>query len=302
MESPKSYPLVSIVITCFNYGKYLRRCVDSALQQSYLNLEIIVVDDGSTDDTEQVIIPYLDDPKITYIRQQNRGQAVAKNVGINQSCGDFIAFLDADDLWCPEKITKQMAYFEDKDVGVVYCRAMYLDENNDELDYEMNGTYLKPQQGMVTKWLLFDNFVQFSSTVVRKDCFAVFKGFDESLKMGIDWDLWLRISTMYKFGFVDDRLFYYRMGHPGQMSKNSTERQKCSDRIIDKFLTNFPNFVTTVETDKMYAYTYCNRGSYFRNIDKKQSYQLYFKAIAISPFWIPAYKGLLKNILCLNEN
>lgn len=298
MESlPNKMPLVSVVVTCFNYGKYLRQSIDSVLGQTYPHLEIIVVNDGSTDNTEEVISEYLGDPRIIYISQENSGQTVAKNVGVRQSRGDFVAFLDADDLWCLDKLEKQMILFDDRGVGVVYCRAKYLDENSDMFEYDMTSLYLQPRRGMVTDWLFFDNFVQFSSTVVRRECLERFGLFDVSLKMGIDWDLWLRVSTAYRFDFVDERLFYYRMGHSGQMSKNLEERQRCSDRIMSSFLERFPGVVSEATVRKAISVTCCNRGDYLRQIDRSRSYHYFFKALKYNLAELGAYKGLLKNLL-----
>lgn len=290
-------PKVSVVITCYNYGRYLSGAIESILGQTYKDLEIILIDDGSTDNTEQVASQYANHSRLTYIRQNNAGQSNAKNTGIKQSSGEFIAFLDADDRWCPEKLAKQMVRFEDKNVGVVYCRAKYLNEDDEEILFEMTGSYLQPRQGKVTDWLFFDNFVQFSSSVVRKDCLDKFGVFDETLKMGIDWDLWLRISTAYSFDFVDEQLFYYRVGHSGQMSKNLETRQECSGRIMERFLAHYPGAVEVKTVEKATYYTYCNRGEYFRFIDKKKSTQFFLKAIRTLPFNKDAYKGLVKNLI-----
>ena len=289
--------MISVVITCYNYGKYIVNCIKSVLDQTYKNYEIVVVDDGSTDNTADAMKGFSSLPNLKYIWQSNSGQAHAKNVGIMNSSGDFIAFLDADDRWCPEKLALQMKCFDGPDVGVVYCRAKYLDENDHEFAYEMADYYLQPRRGKVTNWLLFDNFAQFSSTVVRKECLDRFGTFDESLKMGIDWDLWLRISTAYKFDYVDDQLFYYRMGHSGQMSKNLEERQRCSDRILERFIDAYPDSVSHSIVRKVNAYTCCNRGEYYRLLDWKKSNLYYLEAIRNYPEGIRAYKGLVKNIL-----
>jgi glycosyltransferase involved in cell wall biosynthesis len=290
-------PLVSVVVTCFNYGRYLGRCLDSALRQSYPHLEVVVVDDGSTDDTEQVMDAYRGDPRLSCLRQENRGQAVAKNAGIRRSHGEFVAFLDADDLWCADKLEKQMILFDDQEVGVVYCRARYLDQDDHPIEYEMTGRYLQPQRGQVTEWLFYDNFVQFSGAVVRRECLERFGVFDESLSMGIDWDLWLRISSAYRFDFVDERLFYYRMGHAGQMSRNQEERQRCSDRIVSNFLERFPGLVPQETVRRALSVTCCHRGEYLRRIDRYRSYRYFFKALRHNPAELGAYKGLIKNLL-----
>jgi glycosyltransferase involved in cell wall biosynthesis len=290
-------PLISVVVTCYNYGRYLKGCLDSILAQTYRNYEIVIVDDGSTDNTAEVIRPFTELPNLRYIHQGNAGQSRAKNVGINNSTGDFIAFLDADDRWCPEKLEKQMTCFDNPEVGVVYCRARYLDEDSLGFDYDMTAEYLQPRRGKVTEWLIFDNFIQFSSTVVRKKCFDEFGAFDETLKMGIDWDLWLRISTGCEFDFVDDRLFYYRMGHSGQMSKNLEERLRCADRIMKKFLETHPGLVTTRTIRKANAVTCCGRGEYYRPIDRKKSTLYFLNAIRNNPSEMGAYKGLIKNVI-----
>jgi hypothetical protein len=115
--------------------------------------------------------------------------------------------------------------------------------------------------------------------------------------MGIDWDLWLRISTSYKFDYVDDRLFYYRMGHSGQMSRNVEERQRCSDRIMENFIDKYPGVLSPSTIKKAYAITYYSRGEYYRNIDRHKSYKYFANAIKRNPVEIGAYKGLIKNIL-----
>ncbi len=292
-----SASLVSVIITCYNYGKYLAQCVESVLSQSYRDLEIIIVNDGSTDNTDEVIANYLSDPRIRSIKQANAGQANAKNTGILNANGAFLAFLDADDRWLPDKLEKQLACFDNPDVGVVYCRARYLDEESNEFDYDMMAEYLQPRRGRVSEWLVFDNFIQFSSSVVKKQCFEKFGAFDETLKMGIDWDLWLRLSTVYEFDYVDERLIFYRMGHSGQMSKNMEERFRCADRIIKNFLDEHRGMVSAWTIKRVNAVTCCGRGEYYRPINWKKSTMFFFDAIMNNPAEIGAYKGLLKNFI-----
>jgi glycosyltransferase involved in cell wall biosynthesis len=292
---------VSVVVTCYNYGQYLGGAIDSVLNQTYKNIEIVLVNDGSTDNSEFIASKYFDESRFVYISQENSGQANAKNTGIKASTGVFIAFLDADDRWCPEKLEKQMACFKNAVVGVVYCRAKYLDEDDREINYEMTNLHLQPRRGKITDYLLVDNFIQFSSSVVRKECLDEFGLFDEALRMGIDWDLWLRISTAYSFDFVDERLFYYRMGHSGQMSKNIEVRQQCSDRIVARFLMDYPNAVRPEVLRKAAYQTFCNRGEHFRFVDKKKSYSFFFKAIQTAPLNTAAYKGIVKNFINYNS-
>lgn len=293
--------LVSVVVTCYNYGRYLSGCLDSVLAQTYRNLEIVLVNDGSTDDTDAVVDPYMSLPNFRYIKQKNAGQANAKNTGIRHCDGDFIAFLDADDRWLPEKIARQIALFRDPEVGVVYCLAGYLDEESRSVQYRMQSEYLQPRRGRVTDWLVYDNFVQFSSTVVRRECLDKFGSFDESLTMGIDWDLWLRISTSYRFDYVPEELFRYRIGHSGQMSKNLAERHRCSDLIMKHFLERYPGAVSEAVVRKAASLSCCNRGEYYRQTDRLRSLGYFLKALSYNVAEMRAYKGLVKNVLFLKK-
>jgi len=297
MSSQQKNPRVSVVITCYNYGRYLAQCLESVLSQTYADYEIIFVNDGSTDDTDEVISMFLSDSRIQYICQKNMGQAKAKNVGIKHSSGQFIAFLDADDFWHPTKLEKQLLLFSDKKVGVVYSRAQYVGESGKHVNSKPSRRYLKPRSGFVYRSLLFDNFVPFSSSVVRKEVLEKCGTFDESLSMGIDWDLWLRVSSQYQFRFVNEAMLFYRVGHSGQMSQNIEERQRCSDRIMTNFIEKNRPLLKPRWIRKAWAYTFVNRGFYFRNRDLLLSSKYYYDSIKNNCFQLVAYSGLLKNAL-----
>lgn len=290
-------PQVSVVVTCYNYGKFVAECLDSLQKQTFSDFEVIIVDDGSTDNSAEQIHPYLQDCRFCYIEQSNGGQANAKNRGIKESTAEFIAFLDADDLWKKDKLEKQIQLFNNPDVGVVYSRAQLIDAHGKPLEYNFNGKYLTPRSGKVSQWLFLDNFIWFSSSIVRRECFKKFGKFDESLKMGIDWDLWLRISTGYDFDFVNEPLLAYRVGHSGQMSKNIETRQQCSDWIMDCFLKSYPGVIDKKTVREAYFSTYCSRGNFFRKNSRLTSYRFFIKAIAMKPVNKEAYKGLIKNII-----
>ena len=287
-------PKVSIVVSCYNYGEFIPQCLESIKRQTFSDFEAVVVNDGSTDNSEEQIKPYLNDNRFKYINQKNGGQAKAKNVGLARTKGNYIAFLDADDLWEKEKLEKQIPLFSSKKVGVVYSEARYIDSLGHDLNLKLSGKYLQPKRGYVTDFLIIDNFIPFSSSIVRRDCFDRFGAFDETLKMGIDWDLWLRISTQYKFDFVDQPLLFYRVGHAGQMSKNVEERQRCSDRIMQSFIQRYPNHAKKKFLRQAWAYTYINRGFYHmdKNIGTALSY--YCRAFLMWPFSLRPMIGVLK--------
>jgi len=267
------------------------------LKQTFQDLEIIIINDGSTDNTDEVIGHYLRQPKIKYIKQNNFGQANAKNRGIKNTSGSLIAFLDADDVWEKDKLEKQIPLFDNENVGVVYSRARYIDEVGREIPFKRESRYLKPRSGFVTKFLLLDNFVPFSSSIVRKECIDRAGLFDESIVMGIDWDLWLRISVSYQFDYVNEPLLVYRLGHTGQMSKNVEMRILCADRIMAKFLTSNRSIIDPWFLRRVLNYNYINRGEFYRSSDISLSTRFFLKAIKQWPLSVDSYKGLTKNII-----
>lgn len=296
VRSTIEVPAVSVIVTCYNYGRFLGRCIESVLRQTFRDLELIIVNDGSTDNTEDIALLYIKDPRVRYIKQDNAGQTRAKNNGIKASCGKFVAFLDADDFWDPTKLEKQLPMFKDPDVGVVYSRVMFIDEEGNPLHAHIASRYLQPRHGCVTHYLLFDNFIPFSSAVVRREVFDKVGMFDETLTMGIDWDLWLRTSLHYTFAYVDEPLLYYRVGHDGQMSKNVGKRHEASDEIFNRFILNNSDKIDPITIRRVYHYTFVNRGNHFRtknNLAKSTGY--FLKAFVQWPFSIVPFTFLLKN-------
>src|SRR5262245_37218096 len=193
-------PTVSIVIATRNYGRYLAGALQSVLDQTWHDLEVIVIDDGSTDDTPEVIRPFLVDPRVRTQQTDGLGQSRAKNLGIQLSRAPFIAFLDGDDEWLPTKLERQLPLFENRAVGVVYSRRTLMDEGGRELPTP-NGTFAR---GRVYDDLLAQNFVCFSSVVVRRQVFESVGMFDPDLPLSIDYDLWLRVAGHYEFDFVNE--------------------------------------------------------------------------------------------------
>jgi glycosyltransferase involved in cell wall biosynthesis len=291
-------PEVSVVITCYNYGGYVADCIDSVLGQSYSNYEVVIVNDGSTDNSEYEINRFLADSRIVYVKQKNAGQAKALNVGIEKARGRFVAFLDADDLWEKTKLEKQIPLFMNAGVGVVYSRASFIDQQGRPVKFQLNPKRFEPRANLVTEYLITENFVPFCSSVVRKECLEDVGWIDESLTTGTDWDLWLRISTRYKFAYVNEPLAFYRM-HPTQMSRNTEEMQKSADKIMANFLKRHPGAASRRAIRRAKAYTYCNRAEVFRASNRRKAWRFYFKAIKENPFDGSAYRGLIGSALAM---
>jgi glycosyltransferase involved in cell wall biosynthesis len=288
---------VSVVITCFNYGRFLHECLQSVLAQTYRDFEVVVVDDGSTDDTPQVVQPFLVDPRVRYHRQPNKGQAAAKNAGIRLSEGVLVAFLDADDRWAPAKLSLQVPLFANPAVGVVYSEVNFIDEQGRPLPFDGPVGYWVYRRGQVMKWLAFDNFVPFSSSVVRRTLLETHGAFDEHLRMGIDWDLWLRLSHVTAFDFVPERLLDYRTGHADQMSRNWDGRVAGADVVFRRFLAQYPEALTASELKRVAFYNACLRAEGYRRSNLGRSTALLWKALRLTPLSPDPYLGLLRNAL-----
>jgi glycosyltransferase involved in cell wall biosynthesis len=221
-------PRVSVIVATYNYGRFLAGALDSALRQTLPDFELFVIDDGSTDGTEAVAAPYLADRRVQYHRTDHLGQPGAKNTGIRLSTAPLIAFLDADDAWLPTKLERQVALFErDPAVGVTYTRRRVMDEEGHELEHREPPLY----RGDVLAALLRDNFVCFSSCMVRRGVFEDVGLFDEKLPLAIDYDLWLRVARRYRFDYVDEPLVRYRVGH-GNLSSRVEERLRTALAIV----------------------------------------------------------------------
>jgi glycosyltransferase involved in cell wall biosynthesis len=204
---------ISVIIPTYNYASYVREAIDSALEQSYPALEIIVVDDGSTDATAQVLSVYGD--RIRVLRQKNQGVAAARNAGIAAARGDYLAFLDSDDIWKPRKLELQIARFDaDPDLGLVRCGAETFGEAGHTPE-----VWRKGKEGWVAPDILrLDpelTVAAGSGLMLPKRVAEEVGGFDHRLRVSEDWDLCYRIATRYRVGYVAEVLLRYRLHGTG---------------------------------------------------------------------------------------
>jgi len=201
---------ITAVVPTYNFGRFLPACLESILQQTLAPAEIIVVDDGSTDNTRAAVVPYLADPRVRYIRIEHRGGSAARNTAIAAAHGDIIALLDADDLWREQKLELQVPLFQDPRVGVVYSGVQRFDA--DGLCGERTVSRLSPNDFL---WAMMeDKFVANSIALVRRECYRRVGGYDERFSQSEDYHLWLRIAACgFKFDCVDQPLTMIRVGH-----------------------------------------------------------------------------------------
>ena len=204
---------VSVIIPTYNYARFLREAIDSALAQTRPALEVIVVDDGSTDGTRELLAEY--GGRIRVLSQQNQGVAAARNAGIGAANGEYLAFLDSDDAWYPRKLELQMLRFEQEPhLGLVHCGAERIDAEGRTLDTTTGG-----MEGDVAEAMLrLDREVimpQGSSIVVPKRIAMDLGGFDVRLPPSEDWDFCYRVVSRYSIGYVPVALVRYRLHGSG---------------------------------------------------------------------------------------
>ena len=201
---------VSVVIPTYNYGKFIAEAIESLLSQTVLPGEIVVVDDGSADNTGAVVKWFGD--RVRYVRQENRGVSEARNRGVAETTGELVAFLDADDTWEPTKLEKQVERFAaDGEIGLVHCGMREFDsETGETLEMHLDGG----EDDVAENLLMWDGPVVVGpggTIMVSRKAFEEAGGFDPRLKCGEDWDLCYRIARRYKVGFVPEPLVNYRI-------------------------------------------------------------------------------------------
>jgi len=230
---------VSVIIPTYNCVKYVAKAINSVLEQTYKDYEIVIVDDGSSDDTKKVIEPYLIQNNVRYIYQENRGLAAARNTAIRNSKGKYIALLDADDYWSPIKLEKQVSVFEMKpEVEFIHSNMYLFDEHKESRaqKYSMNIDYNKLTPKALFKKILFweaDVFV--TTAIIKKTVFDKIGYFDENLSyLGCeDREFWLRLVQKCKTFFLNDYLAYY-MVRSNSMTKDKNKMQRAREYVIEK--------------------------------------------------------------------
>ncbi|NIV30518.1 MAG: glycosyltransferase [Anaerolineae bacterium] len=233
MPARDSLARVSVIIPTYNRSKLLRVALESVLAQTYPNVEIIVVDDGSTDDTATLMEEYAE--RVIYLRQANQDVAAARNTGIRAASGEYLTFLDDDDMILPTKVERQMQVLTSQSrVGLVHCRFYHIDEGGNRF------SRIGPlPAGAVLKELLCRNFIWVGAPLIRRQCLERVGLFDEDIPaICADWDMWLRIAQAgYPFACVQEPLGAYRVQR-GSMLANVAELEQAILAIFDKVFAN----------------------------------------------------------------
>lgn len=222
-------PVVSVIIPTYNSARYLAEAVDSVLAQTFTDLEVLVIDDGSTDETTSVISGYR--TPVRYIRQENGGVSVARNRGIQESRGRFVAFLDADDTWYPSKLEHQLKALQ----GQSECRLCY--SAFTVVDSSLRTLFVNRSNrrgSALEDLLLRGNIVGSICTVLmERSLYELSGGFDSALSQCADWDMWIRLAQHTEFLYIDAPLVTYRY-HDNMMSRDARLLENDSIRVLNK--------------------------------------------------------------------
>ncbi|WP_319423430.1 glycosyltransferase family 2 protein [Pleurocapsa sp. FMAR1] len=273
-------PQVTIVIPAYNSLSYLPATLESVFQQTFTDFEVIVVNDGSTDETEKYVSS-LNDPRLKLINQTNQGLSGARNTGITNAQGEYIAFLDADDLWKPTKLAKQVRCLEERsEVGLVYTWTALADQN-----CKPTGRLIvSDAEGDVSEQLLTElNFIGCGSTpLIRQECFEMVGLFDVELAATEDWDMWLRIATSYHFAVIKEPLVFYR-ANPTSLSKSHLLMWEFSCKVIEKAFQSIPNNLLNLKSQTYSSLYFYLSWLAIRNGDYEQANCFQKQAIAYAP-------------------
>jgi len=236
----KIKPKVSVIVPTFNSVKYIGKCVDSILSQDYGNIEIVIVDDGSVDNTEEFIKnEYRNSTSIKYIYKKNGGVSSARNVGINFCEGELIAFLDADDVYVESKISCQVRHFaENVECMMVYSDMFIFDERSLIHSSYHDKIGVNCPSGFIFNDLLLHHLVWTGTVMLKKSVLDDVGLFDESLKTAEDYDLWLRIAAKHRVDYIPKILSGYRRGHCSLTTDKNSKNKKYTKPDTVKVIEN----------------------------------------------------------------
>lgn len=269
---------ISVIIPTYNYGCFIADAIRSVVVQTHAPAEIIVVDDGSTDDTAAVVRQFSDNVK--YIHQENDGVCAARNRGVAASTGDLIAFLDADDTWEPTNLEKQSARFAaDESIGLVHCGMREFDNATGKtIRLYLDGG----EEGVADNLLIWEGpaIAGPGTVIVSRKAFDEVGGFDTKMKVGEDWDFCYRVARKFKVGFVAEPLVNYR-SHDAAAHRNVHEMERGMSLFYEKAFAD-----PTVAHLRRRAYGNFHRvmaGSYFHTGDYGKFMSHLLKSIWMRP-------------------
>lgn len=281
---------VSVIIPTYNRADFLERSIRSVLAQSYGNLELIVVDDGSTDHTKEVV-DALDDPRVRYMgHERNRGAAAARNTGLEQASGRYIAFQDSDDEWLPGKLGRQVEVLEraDHKAGMVHTGFSRVRGR------ENRPTGWLPKRlrsGDIAGHILRGNFIGTPTALVRRECFEKAGLFDTRLNQLEDWEMWIRIAQFYSVAYIDQPLVVTH-DLPDSLSADLDTLISAHEYILDKHRNLFAEDRKILAAERYWiGNLLCRAGKMQRGRES------FFRALKKDPLNIKCVAGILFSLM-----
>jgi glycosyltransferase involved in cell wall biosynthesis len=271
-------PKVSVIIPTYNRVEYIARAIDSVLNQTYQDFEIIVIDDGSTDQTKEKLIPYKD--KIKYVYQENGGISEARNRGIQESTGKYLAFLDSDDWWLSEKLAEQVNILDTHPtVGIVYSRMPIINEKGETIGMKPSGVSGKNFKELIEVW----GDLPTSTVMTRKECFDKTGLFDKFLPPMEDIDMWLRISRFYDLYEIEGKILACYFRHDTQVTANPIKVYEGLIKIYKKILNNYDDVPRQILLKRIVEKHYLVSRVYYNQQMYTASLKNLWKAISQDP-------------------
>ena len=284
-------PKISVVIPTYNRADLISETLDSVLAQTYRDFEVIVVDDGSTDDTIKLLSKYGQDIRI--IGQENQGAGSARNTGIREAKGEFIAFLDSDDLWLPKKLERQIAFLDrNRDLSWVYTDVEVFDGESGRKLYIL-GQCSRLYEGDILPYLFLKNFIPSSTLLVRRSIFNEIGAF-KTLPMAQDCDMWLRIAALYPVGLIAEPLARYRI-HRERISSGHKWKTKFNIHItiIEQACAREPARLAPIKNQAFSQLCLKTGSERLSAGNLTEALQLFAQAIRLSPGTLKTYLYLL---------
>jgi glycosyltransferase involved in cell wall biosynthesis len=269
---------VSVVIPAYNCARYIEAAVQSALAQTHQNLEVVAIDDGSKDETLRVL-ESVADARLRVISQPNAGVSVARNNGVAQSSGDYLAFLDADDEWLPQKLEKQLTAMQSENAQWSYTSLQLINDAGDELEIQHS-----PRVGdLLEDLMLRGNVVSTpSSVVVERKLWNQSGGFDPDLSHSADWDLWIRLARLSPATYVREPLVRYRW-HETNMSRNARLLESDTLRCLNKAFEQENSALKNARYKALARQWMVIAGCYFQAGEKKDFARCAREAVCLDP-------------------
>lgn len=291
---PDKQPLISIITPTYNRADFIGEAIESVLAQTYGHFELLIVDDGSTDNTDEILDAYRGDTRVRVFRQENKGQSSARNHALANIRGEFVCFLDSDNYWAPEKLAQQVALFDQyPTTEVLYGDNIIIDELGKETSRHNMARY----SGRIACYMIKDNCVAMNTTMARRHCFDEMGGMSGKRRVADDYDLWLRFSAKYEFRYEPAYWAYYRVME-NQISSDKTLRFQVNEQIIKDFRREYPSALTDKEFDKGFAFFYIRKGRYLgASGNKLQGLTQILRAARYTPAASNVWRGFLAVLL-----